>query len=293
LDRREFVVGTSLAISGLGTITRGAAGKMMVGAHPWVYAANQPGYDIYPILDGIFADMAYAGMDGIELMHTALYPEEAPARINELAKKNQLTVIGTSYEAEMWNREAHPKIRDNARMVISRLSQVGGRTLGISVGRAGRRKMESELDAQAEILKEVLQLCADSGVRPNLHNHTYEVEDGMHDLRGTLARVPEARLGPDLNWLQRAGIDPVRFISEFGDRIVFLHLRDQNRDGRWSEALGEGSMDYPAIAEALRKIDFSGEAVIELAHEGDFEPSRPLRESLKMSRQYVGRVFGW
>ncbi len=47
---------------------------VVVGAHPWVYAATQPRYDIYPILDQIFADVAYAGIDGIELMHTALRP---------------------------------------------------------------------------------------------------------------------------------------------------------------------------------------------------------------------------
>jgi len=32
--------------------------KILVGAHPWVYAATQPNYDIYPVLDGIFADMS-------------------------------------------------------------------------------------------------------------------------------------------------------------------------------------------------------------------------------------------
>ena len=31
-----------------------------------MYAATQPNYDIYPVLDQIFADMSYAGLDGIE-----------------------------------------------------------------------------------------------------------------------------------------------------------------------------------------------------------------------------------
>jgi sugar phosphate isomerase/epimerase len=50
-------------------------------------------------------------------------------------------------------------------------------------------------------------------------------------------------------------------------------------------------MDYPAIAGALKKIDFQGDAVIELAHEGNFKPTRPLRESLKMSRDFVRKVL--
>jgi hypothetical protein len=32
---------------------------------------------------------------------------------------------------------------------------------------------------------------------------------------------------------------------------------------------------------------------IELAHERDFKPTRPLRESLKISREYVRRVMSW
>jgi sugar phosphate isomerase/epimerase len=74
---------------------------------------------------------------------------------------------------------------------------------------------------------------------------------------------------------------------------VFLHLRDQQADGRWSEAMGEGSTDYVAIGEALHEISFRGHAVIELAHERDFKPTRPLRESLKISREFVRKVLGY
>ena len=100
------------------------------------------------------------------------------------------------------------------------------------------------------------------------------------------------KLGPDLNWLVRAGVDPAAFIRQFGKQIVFLHLRDQKKDGRWSEALGEGDTDFTAIAAALRGIHFAGRAVIELAHERDFKPTRPLRESLKMSREFVRKTLG-
>jgi sugar phosphate isomerase/epimerase len=64
-------------------------------------------------------------------------------------------------------------------------------------------------------------------------------------------------------------------------------------DGRWSESLAEGDMDYHAIAEALREVSFSGTVVIELAHESDFEITRPLRESWKLSREYVRDVLGY
>jgi len=267
--------------------------KVLVGGHPWVYAATQPKYDIYPVLDRIFADMRFAGLDGIELMHTALRYPDAVERIAALSKEHHLPVIGTSFGGAMWDRQKHEAVFEDARIVVTRLAELGGRTLGTSVGRAPQTKTAAQLDTQAELLRRIMKLCQDNGVELNLHNHTYEVEDDMHDLKGTLARIPEAKLGPDLNWLVRGGVDPVTFIETYSESIVFLHLRDQNADGTWSEAMGEGDMDYAAIGQALRAANFSGDAVIELAHERKFKPTRPLRESLRMSRAYVRKTLGF
>jgi sugar phosphate isomerase/epimerase len=307
LDRRQFLGATTRALlaAGVGgSLPAACRGdeessvpepkkKVIVGGHPWVYAATQPQYDIYPILDRIFADMSYAGLDGIELMHTALRPPDAFERIRELSRKYTLPVIGTSFGGEMWDRAQHEAVFEEARLVVAQLAALGGRTLGTSVGKAPQPKTPAQLDAQAELLRGLMALCRRHGVVLNLHNHTYEVENGLHDLKGTLARIPDVKLGPDLNWLLRGGVDPVKFIEDYGDRIVFLHIRDQKADGKWSEAVGEGNMDYVAIGKALRKIHFSGDAIIELAHEGGFKPTRPLRESLKMSRAYVRQTLGF
>jgi sugar phosphate isomerase/epimerase len=266
---------------------------VIVGGHPWVYAAKQPGYDITPILPAIFADMRYAGLDGIELMHTALRPDDAVERIADLSQKHRLPIIGASFSGEMWNRAKHASILKDAEKVVTRLGKLGGRTLGTSVGPAPHKKTPQQLDDQADLLRKIIALCRANGVVLNLHNHTYEVVDNRYDLKGTLARIPDVKLGPDLNWLVRGGVSPAGFIRRYGERIVFLHLRDQTADGRWSEALGEGNMDYTEIGNALREVQFRGPAVIELAHEGNFKPTRPLRESLKISRDFVRRVLGY
>ncbi len=267
--------------------------KIPVGGHPWVYAATRPGHDIYRILDQIFADMAYAGLDFIELMHTALEPAGAVERIGHLAGQHGLEVIGASYGAALWKRSEHSRIFEYAERLIDKLLRLGARTLGVSVGNAGRRKTAEELDAQAEILRRIIYRAAVHGIEVNLHNHTYEVENNEHDLRGTLARIPDARLGPDIDWLVGAGVDPVEFIRRHGGRIVYAHLRDRKPDGTWAEAMGEGSIDYAAVGAALREVGFAGALAIELAHPRGFRPTRPLRESFKISRDYVRRVMGY
>lgn len=265
----------------------------VVAAHPWVYAATQPGYDFFPILDRIFEDMKAAGMDAIELMHTALRPANAVERIGELSARHKLPVLGTSFSGAMWDRSQHAALLEDAELVIPRLARLGGTRLGTSVGDARRKKTGAELDAQAEALRQLMALCAKHKVELNLHNHIYEVADAEHDLKGTLARVPEARLGPDLDWLRGAGVDPVEFIQRHGKRIVFCHLRDRKPDNVWSEAIGEGNTDFAAIAGALRQAGFQGDVAIELAHPGGFQPTRPLRESLRISREHIRKTMGF
>jgi sugar phosphate isomerase/epimerase len=286
ISRRAVLVGAGAALA--------AGRKPTIAAHPYVYTQHRPDRDINPVLGDVFADVKAAGFAAIELMHSQLAPDDAVARIRELCARNQLPVIGMSYGAAMWSRERHAAILEEFTPLIERLGTVGGRMLGISVGSAGKEpKTEAQLDAQAGLLKRVYSLCRDHGVAPNLHNHVYEVANGEHDLKGTLARLPESKLGPDLNWLKRASVEPVDFIRRHGKRIVYLHLRDQAADGKWTEAMGEGAMDYAAIGRALREAGFSGDAAVELAHEKGAGLTRPLRESLRLSREYVRKSLGW
>lgn len=265
--------------------------NVRVGAHLWVYAAKQPGYDPTPVLDQVFTELGRAGLDGIELMHGALLHDDSVARVNELSKRNHLAVIGTSWSGSLWKADAVEADIAQVRTVVERLANVRGRTLGISVGDAGRKKTEAEFDTQAAALRRIIRICADHGVVPNLHNHVYEVRDGEHDLNGTLARIPDIKLGPDLGWLFRAKVNPVDFTRRRGRQMVFAHLRNELANGRWPEDLTEGVIDYAAIGQALREVKFSGDLMIELAHERDFQPTRPLGESVRISREYVRRVM--
>lgn len=260
--------------------------------HIWQYASQfPPTYDAAPVLDQIFSDFKYAGIEGVELMDINLKMPNAVKNLRSLIKKYKLPVTGTSFEAAMWDRGQHAQIVLDAELVIRGLKEIGGRNFGISVGYKPGIKTESELDAQAEVLIKILKMCRKNGILPNLHNHTYEVANGMHDLKGTLERVPELKLGPDVAHLYRAGVDPVEFIKIYGDRMVYLHLRDHYRDGLWTEAIGDGDMDFQEISNTLEEVGFKGDVAIELSFEGI--PERALRENWKRSRKKVGEVFGW
>lgn len=270
--------------------------KITVNGHLWVYASKfPPNWDCTPNLEAVFADFNYAGMDGVELMESTLRYDDAVSRINGFINKYKVPVSGSSYGVgfNMWDASQHTKIMDDIKIVVPRLSQVKGKTFGISVGEAKRLKTPAELDAQATIVKQIIAVCDEHGIEANLHNHTYEVENGMHDLKGTMERIPGIKLGPDVNWLIRAGINPVDFINTYGKQIVYLHIRDQYADGNWTEYLGQGITKFGDIAKALTAQQFNGNAAVELAFPNNFTPENLLKEDWKMSRQYVKKTFGW
>lgn len=270
--------------------------KIKVFAHLWVYASKYPpNWDSTPNLETVFSDLSYAGIEGVELMEINLRHNDAVKNLKNLIQKYNLPVSGTSYSSKinMWDESKQKEILDDVNLIVSRLKEVNGKTFGISVGDAKRPKTEKELDAQAEVLKKILVICSDNGVEPNLHNHTYEIINGMHDLKGTISRIPEIKLGPDLNWLIRAGVKPEEFINTYGDKISYLHIRDQYADGTWTEYLGQGVTNFKSIAKALKAQKFEGNVAIELAFPSGFKPVNTLKQDWKLSRQFVKKQFGW
>ncbi|MEZ0607777.1 sugar phosphate isomerase/epimerase family protein [Fibrella sp. WM1] len=192
----------------------------------------------------------------------------------------------------MWDKSQQAENVDNAGKVIERIAQLNGRVLGISVGDARRKKTPDEFDVQAETLRKIQAIGAQYKVVPNLHNHTYEVADGLFDLQNTLQRVPDSKLGPDLDWLFQAKVDVPTFLKTYADKLVYMHLRDHLWTGIWPEALGEGIMDFGAIARQLKRIGYAGDLTVELAFPAGYKPTRPIRDSLKMSRAVIRKNFG-
>ena len=266
--------------------------KVAVDAHVWAYASRYPpDWDCTPILDQVFSDIKSAGYDRIELMESIFKHDDAVNRLNDLVHKYNLPITGTSYYGDMWNKDQQQHILEDIELVIERLHSTGGKMIGLTVGDAKRIKTEDELDTQADTLKKIMVICKKNKINPNLHNHTFEVTNALHDLKGTLKRIRDIKLGPDLNWLVRGGVDPVWFIKTYGHRMVYMHIRDQKADGKWTEAVGEGVIDFRAIAKALKEMNYRGRAAVELAF--DAPPNREVKEDFRLSRNYVKKVFGW
>src|SRR4029077_3322282 len=128
---------------------------------------------------------------------------------------------------------------------------------------------------------------------------------GYHNHMGSLGERPEeldqimsltdpryAKLELDIAHYFQGGGDPVKAILDYGDRLLFLHIKDDERlkgeappkNCRFVE-LGRGKVPLPAVFTALRTVNFRGWAIIELDEVPD--KVRTAKESAEMSWKYL------
>ena len=94
--------------------------------------------------------------------------------------------------------------------------------------------------------------------------------------------------GPDSRFTQVALFDVLKL---YGSRVVELHLR-QSKDNVWSEALGDGDIDYRAVARQLLQAGVRPLLVLEQGPEGHTPQTLAPAEIHRQSVAYVREVFG-
>lgn len=117
----------------------------------------------------------------------------------------------------------------------------------------------------ADEFNEANAVAAAHGLGFAVHNHWWECEP----VEGTLPyRVLLEQLDPavgwelDAYWCAVAGLQPAAVAAELGDRLQLLHLKDGPlRHGEPMVALGEGSLDIPAVLAAAPGVEW---AIVEL-----------------------------
>lgn len=92
------------------------------------------------------------------------------------------------------------------------------------------------------------------------HNHDFEfhaLPGGETPMQIILDEAPMIDWEADIAWIVRGGGDPLDWIAQYGPRITAAHFKDiapaaekTDEDG-WADP-GTGTMDWPAILDALR-----------------------------------------
>jgi sugar phosphate isomerase/epimerase len=124
------------------------------------------------------------------------------------------------------------------------------------------------------------------------HNHDFEFKalpDGSVPQKLMLDAAPGVGLELDVAWVIRGGADPLRWISDYADRILAVHVKDiaptgenTNEDG-WAD-VGHGTVGWKAI---LKEVRLKTPATIfAMEHDNPSDFDRFARRSLASVRSY-------
>jgi inosose dehydratase len=157
-------------------------------------------------------------------------------------------------------------------------------------------KDDQQLRTQAQALNTLGEKLRRMGLTLAYHNHDPELRQAAREFHHMMVATDpkNVTLCLDAHWIFRgAGNSQVALfdiVELYGRRVTELHLR-QSSQGVWTEVFGPGDIDYPRLAEALRRIRVRPLLVLEQAiEEGSPSTLKPL-EAFRQSTEYARQVF--
>jgi inosose dehydratase len=145
-----------------------------------------------------------------------------------------------------------------------------------------------------ELLPLVDKKVKEYDIKVAIHNHgpdqkVFQVPSVIYEKIKDL----DKRIGlcNDIGHTTRAGVDAATSIEQFGDRLLDVHLKDENAAtaaGSPTE-VGRGVIDIPKVIRALIKINYTGFASFEYEKSAD-DPLPGLAESVGYVRGVMATV---
>ncbi len=249
-----------------------------------------------PLAEGIgeaLAGVKRAGYRRIELMSSCFQPGVQEKTLAAM-KETGIEVPIVYHGGPMHDEHGAQQTVTGALKLAELIKPLGARfiTLNPNPKPKRERKSDEELKFQATAVNQLASELKARGLGLMLHHHDPEMAENAREWRHLLENTQAGlvSLCMDLHWVLRGGQNVMALLRESGARTGGLHLRN-SKDNVWTEALGDGDLDYVPVAAYLREIGFSGYLMVELAYEKGTQVTRSLEENLRLSRQYAEKVF--
>jgi inosose dehydratase len=242
-------------------------------------------------------DIAAVGFHGIQLRSNSIAEFGSPAAVRDFLNQNQLKFVAlSSGDLQSASGSAKKSIAEHAAHAKF-LRDAGGLYLQILDNRPkGRMAISDDYKQLGKALTELGKRTADLGIPLGYHNHMGSLSEKPEELDQIMS-ASDARyvkLELDIAHYFQGGGDPVKAIEKFGDRLLFLHIKDVERVSasvyRFVE-LGRGLVDVPAVFDSLNKVGFRGWAVVELDEVP--ENAHSPKEAAAANKEYLQEKLGF
>jgi inosose dehydratase len=270
-----------------------------------------PGWGVMLSADRVLGEMRSLGITATELGAPGFLPRD-PEALVEVLNRNDVQLIGGFVPVVLHDPDQRQATLAEARS-IAELFAAAGATMFVTAvvvdaGWAPRFELSAaQWQHLVGMLGELDALCAEYGLTQALHPHVGTLVETSADVT-TVLEGSDVRWCLDTGHLLIGGYDSVRFVSDAGDRVVHVHLKDVRADvaakvhagmaigegvtGGLFCPLGDGDAPIQATVDALEATGYAGWYVLEQDTDlGAAEPppgTGPV-EAARASVQYLSR----
>lgn len=266
-------------------------------AYSWQVFYQREGRDFGAALDEGLKDVAASGLQGFE---PGVGGTADLSRLVPLLKKHGLGMRSLYVNSSLHTEgDAEKSIADI--LTVAREAKAAGAKIIVTNPNPLRwggpeNKDDAQLRTQAAAMERLGKELAGLGLVLAYHNHDIELRQAAREFHHMMAGTnPElVTLCLDAHWIYRgSGNSSVALfdvVKLYGRRVTELHLR-QSQAGIWSETLGPGDIDYPALTRALVQQGARPHLVMEIAVENGTPKTLSPVEAHRRSVEYARQVF--
>ena len=240
-----------------------------------------------------FREAAEAGYAGVEVGGGEAVLG-TPSACRNLARQYglELAAYGSGITYNPWppnTRQYRDDIRYAARLGVPLLMVCGG-----FMPSPRRNTYGFDYDMFAGNLGAMVEAAARRDITVAFHPHRGCIVETVKEAGELVKRLPAVRFCPDFAHLEASGEDALRFLSRFGSRCVYTHVKDYRWDQNTFTELGKGKSKL-SVAEcvaSLRTRGYDGWLCVELDKKFAGEAPRTPLESARISRAYLRKFCG-
>jgi inosose dehydratase len=230
-------------------------------------------------------DVAAAGYDGVEIFDGNVLQGHEDGSLRRVLDETGLALVGVYSGANF----IFPDVLDEELHRIGRAADLaaeyGAEHFVVGGGaQTARGTTDEDYERLAEGLDRVVGIAEARGLVPSYHPHLSTIVENGEQLEKVMSRS-SINFVPDTAHLAAAGADNAELIRTYGDRIKYVHLKDFRPEPFGFLPLGEGVLDFGAIAAALREVGFDGWITVELDEHAD--PAEGARISKRFLEQLL------
>jgi sugar phosphate isomerase/epimerase len=157
-------------------------------------------------------------------------------------------------------------------------------------GATTRVERDLTLALNVEAFRRLGDLAGERGIRIGLENLARRGASMPYELLDLLAAIDHRAIGItlDTSHANIVGLDFPATIRELGPHLIATHISDNDGSGDQHRTPGSGTIDWPAVMEALREAKYEGLFNLEIP--GERHALLPLRA---LASQHACQVAEW